>query len=135
MPSPLLTISVETRGLVAALSRLGSRADARLHAASKQSALAVQREARVRLERQVSGGSTGQTAEGVTAKDDGDAWLVYVDIPAERWQNLDIGLEFGTSRMRERPFLHQAAILEEGPHRRRIVRAIEELIEEVGLGG
>jgi hypothetical protein len=48
--------------------------------------------------------------------------------------NLDIWLEFGTRHMEARPFLHASAQLEEGPHERRIQQAINDAIQEVGLG-
>lgn len=124
----LISISVDPRGAIDALTRLGPAVERHLMTAARVTAEAIKREAQGRVARR-----TGRTQAGITAEpaQDGTGYVVYVQTPEDGWPNLDIGLEFGTKYMSPRPFLHASAQLEQGPHLRRIEDAIQAAIDEV----
>ena len=125
------TIEVDTRELFAALDAIPAAVLAHLKEAAKVTADNISREAKGRVARR-----TGKTAAAITVEEarSGDGYVVFVANAAADWPHLDIGLEFGTVKMTPRPFLHVSAVLEGGPHDRRSREAIQQAINERGLG-
>lgn len=95
-----------------------------------------------RLERQLSGDSTGETAAGIHAQlaFDGNGYVVLAD--NARMPNLPLWIEKGTkpgkrrnfARTTPRPFFYASLEVAAGPHERRIVEAMQTAATETGLG-
>lgn len=149
MGDQLFQVDIDTDGLLRALDEFGHLADALLLAAAMETARAIRTEAERRLRQQTHG--TGQTASNLVATDNLPSWLgggkgtagqvfVYVR-PVRRPDNLTIWLEYGTidrfgrQHVSPRPFLYPAARLEEGPHRRRILEALQRALAQTGFAG
>lgn len=145
----MFKIEVDTRALLAALDKLGDRVAARVKAAAKVSAESIAREARARVARH-----TGQTAKDIHVAESHDK-TGYVVLPYPPFteivghtmrktgrfhtqrvttKGLPGWLEFGTRYMTARPYFFASARLEEGAHDRRIRQAVQDTIDEVGLG-
>ncbi|HKY90104.1 MAG TPA: hypothetical protein VJM11_03655 [Nevskiaceae bacterium] len=103
--------------------------ETRTKRASEESAQAVRREAQGRVARR-----TGATAAAIVVVEsyDGQGYVVLVD--RQHMPRLPYWLEYGTRYMTARPFLFASALLEEGPHERRITEAVETGIAAAGLG-
>ena len=131
MSEPLLTIEVDTEALLRAIDAMPDAVLAFLKPAAKTTADNIADEAQGRVARR-----TGATAEAITVEEahSGDGYVVYVANAAEDWPHLDIGLEFGTKFMTERPFLIVSAQLEVGAHDRRAREAVQAAINSKGLG-
>lgn len=136
-------IDVDTSALLTAMDRLSAQVVERhTRPACKVTALNVQREARARVRRR-----TGRTAAGITVEESYDQ-QGYVVLPFndaferaliesgndQQPENLPYWLEFGTKKMTKKPFFFESARLEEGAHDRRIRAAIQDAIDEAGLG-
>lgn len=134
----------ETAALIAALDRLPDVMQERhTKPAAKVTADNIAREARARVRRR-----TGRTAAGITVEESHDG-QGYVVLPFneqfelaiisagndQQPENLPIWLEFGTRFMTARPYFFASARLEEGAHDRRMRQAIQNAIDDVGLGG
>ena len=136
--SDQLTIEIDNRAAIAALDQLGAAVERYTKTAAKITADNIAREAKARLQRQLSGTSTGATVRGVTVEEAraGVGYVVLPWNPAEpvRMPNLPIWLEFGTVKMTARPYFFASAQLESGAHDRRIREAIGQAIREVGGG-
>lgn len=105
-----------------------------MKAASRVSADHIAVEAAARLERQLSGTSTGETVAGIVVKSDRTGWGWVVDAGNVSQPMLDRWLENGTKHMHARPFFWDAARLEEQAHLGRIQAATQAAISEFGLG-
>lgn len=129
MADKLLTIEVDSTATVAAMARVAQTAHARCKSAARVSADSIAREARGRVRRR-----TGETAAGITVEEthNGDGYVVFVNQPDN--PGLAGWIEHGTKYMPARGFLFISAQLEEGPHRRRIAAALDDAIDETGLG-
>lgn len=134
-----LTITADATSLIKALDRLGVVAAPHVKRAAHQTALAVQATARSRVAR-----LTGRTAAGITVEEatKGEGYVVTPFNEAHRGRlkgagndeqprNLPHWLEFGTKHMSARPYLFNAARLEEGTHARRLATALQDAIDEV----
>jgi hypothetical protein len=127
---------------LAAFDDVAARIDRKCLDASYVSAAHIKLEAQARVARRTNGkksksdpsGRGGRTARGIVVER-GRTFSGYVvralrpDMP-----NLPLWLEKGTKKMQARPFLAPAEALEEGPHERRILEAINQAIAEAGLG-
>ncbi len=102
--------------------------------ASRVSADNIAREAKDRLQRQLSGHSTGETAKGIVVKSDRTGWGWIVDAGNVHTPMLDRWLESGTVTMRPRPFFYSSAKLEESAHLGRVQAAVQAALSEYGLG-
>lgn len=126
------TVDADASALLAALDQLGAVAERHVKNAAAVTAGRIQQEARARVRR-----ATGQTAAAITV-DEAPAPLggyrVYVGQMGQRPTELPLWLEFGTVKMTAQPFLLSSARLEAGAHERRIAEAIQDAIDEVGLG-
>lgn len=120
-----LTIDADPKQVLKALSRLEVSLEKELKAVAKVTAEAIASEARGRVKRR-----TGETARGITVQEarSGSGYVVLVEQPEN--PTLDVWLEFGTKHMMAAPFLFASARLEEGPHMRRVIEAINDAIEE-----
>jgi HK97 gp10 family phage protein len=128
MAEPLMTITVDTRDLFAAMDAMPNVIMAALKANAKVTADNIAREAKARIAR-----ATGATAEAITVEEthNGDGYVVFVGN-----ERTYIGrfLEFGTKFMAARPFLFTSARIEEGSHDRRALEAVQAAIDSKGLG-
>ncbi len=135
------SVEVDREAAVEALITLGDFAQPYVNEASHQSADSIVREASSRLQRKLSGNSTGETLAGIQDRQayDGNGWVVISD--NDRMPNLPLWLEKGTKRHKagghSQPalaYFYSAVQLEEGPHLRRIENALTNAIEAKGLG-
>lgn len=104
-------------------------------AAARVTAEAIAQGARGRIRRRAGGPTRSRhTAEGIVVEEltKGSGWGVFVDSPD--MPGLPGWIEHGTKYMTARPFMANSAKLEEGPHERRLNDAIQDAIEEGGLG-
>jgi hypothetical protein len=102
--------------------------------ASRVSADNIARDAKARLQRQLSGTSSGETVAGITVKSDRTGWGWIVDAGNVSTPMLDRWLENGTKHMKARPFFYSSAQLEEQAHFGRIQGAVQAAISQYGLG-
>jgi hypothetical protein len=102
--------------------------------ASRISADHVRDDAKERLERQLSGTSTGVTVANITVRSDRTGWGWLVDAGNPVTPMLDRWLEHGTKKMHARPFFYESAKLEEAAHRDRIRGAVQAALSQYGLG-
>lgn len=129
-----MTIEIDTKGLIDALTRFaGPVMEKHVKGAAKVTADRVAQIASARAHR-----DTGETAESITVEE-ATVGEGYVVLPwdfgkTSRMPNLPIWLEFGTNKMTAKPYFFAAARMEEGAHGRRISNAIQDAIDEVGLG-
>ena len=142
-----LTIDIDTAPLLAALAAIPEAVHAHLKAAAKVTAERIATEARARVARR-----TGTTASLITVEEttSGDGYVIYVapDVtlslhtgPSGRTHTQKVTynalagwLEFGTKFMSAKPFLFVSARLEEGAHDQRAREAVQDAIDESGLG-
>jgi len=103
-------------------------------AASRVSADHVCAEAKARLQRQLSGTSTGVTVAGIVVKADRSGWGWIVDAGNVTTPMLDRWLESGTVHMRARPFFFASAQLEQSAQLSRVQSAVHAALSEYGLG-
>jgi hypothetical protein len=122
-----LRADIDTGPVLAALRRLGSEAQPRLREVSLATGRRVADEARGRVARR-----TGQTAAAITVDEDNGVVRVYVAHVPRRSSNVPLWLEFGTWKMRARPFLLVSAQLEAPGHLSRVAAALDTLLSEVG---
>lgn len=133
--APLLTIDADASEVLAAMDRLGDQVSSHVKAAAKVTADAIAKETRARIPRRAGGPTYARhTADGVTVEEtySGDGYVVFIAQPD--MAGLPGWLEFGTKHMTPRPALFASANLERGSHDRRIVEAVNDAIEGVGLG-
>jgi len=102
--------------------------------ASRISADHIAVDAAARLERQLSGTSSGETVRGIVVKSDRTGWGWIVDAGNLSTPMLDRWLENGTKSMHARPFFYSSAQLEEQAHLGRIQAAVQAAISQYGLG-
>jgi hypothetical protein len=78
--------------------------------------------------------ATGETARGIHAEPtrDGRGYVVMAYDEQADQGPVDIYLEAGTRYMRSRPFFFASALLEEGPHRRRLEARVQEVLNDLG---
>ena len=134
------SIDVDRAAVVAALLSLADAAQPYINVAAHESADSIVREAKTRLDRKLSGTSTGATVAGIHDQPayDGNGYAVISS--RDPMPNLPLWLEKGTKKGRgthAQPalsYFYSAAQLEEGPHLRRIDEALQHAIAEKGLG-
>lgn len=136
------SIDVESAAVIAELTTLGDAAQPYINEAAHESADSIVREAQSRLERKLSGTSTGATIAGIHDQPayDGNGFVVISS--REPMGNLPLWLEKGTKKGQAGShaspalsYFYSAAQLEEGPHLRRIEDALQHAINDKGLGG
>jgi len=135
------TIDVDATAVIAALTTLGDAAQPYVNEASHRTADAIVRDARARLQRKLSGTSTGATLAGIEDRVafDGNGYVV-VSGRAEQ-PDLPLWLEKGTKKGKAGShaspalaYFYSACQLEEAPHLQRIREALAAAIAEQGLG-
>jgi hypothetical protein len=121
-------IDIDDAAVLAALDTIPDAVLAHLKPESLVTANNVAAEAGQRIARR-----TGDTAEGITVEEtyNGEGYVVLV---RGTRQHIARYLEFSTSRMTARPFLFPSAQLEQGPAIRRARVAVQDAIDEKGLG-
>jgi HK97 gp10 family phage protein len=126
-----LTIDVDDAALLAALDAIPDAVRAHAKPAARVTADHIAAEAGRRIARR-----TGQTAGEITVEEThaGDGYVVFVGAGGAGRSHVGRYLEFGTVHMRARPFLFPSAQLEAGAHDRRMRDAVQDAIDEHGLG-
>ena len=128
MPSNQITLEVDDAALLAALETIPDAVLAHLKPESKVTADNIAAEAAHRIQRQ-----SGATGDQIVVEEthNGDGYVVLVR--GDR-QHIARFLEWGTVHQRAYPFLFASARLEEGPNLRRARLAVQDAIDEKGLG-
>ncbi len=125
-----ITMEMDAAEVLAAIDALGPSCAEKTKSAARITANAVAIEARGRVRRR-----KGETLAGIAVEDTYDG-VGYVVLSAnEREPNLPHWLDKGTSKMDAHPYFDASAVLEERPHFERISDAIQQAINEKGLGG
>lgn len=133
-------VDVDATELLASIARLGPAAEAAVDVAALDTSRAIVSEAKSRLQRQLSGSSSGLTLEGIRIdRADRGGFLVVSD--RNPFRNLPLWIEKGTKKGKPRshthparPYFYDSAELEEGAHLRRVTEAIERVLADQGLG-
>ena len=127
MPNQI-ALDVDDTALLAALDTMPDACVAHLKPESKITADNIAADAAQRIQRQ-----TGQTGDQIVVEEthNGDGYVVLVR--GDR-QHIARFLEWGTVHQRAYPFLFASARLEEGPNLQRARLAIQDAIDEKGLG-
>lgn len=142
-----ITATLESDQVKASLQRLGETTMLRAKTAAKETADAVQLEARSRLRRQLLR-PTGVAEAGIIVEDALHfglmevGWIVKSVYHDERFMyNVPIWIERGTKRGKPgshdsapRPYFWPSVKLEIANHERRIAEAMDESIQAEGLG-
>lgn len=153
----LLSISVGTSGLIGMLKRVGPAVDFVTMPVARETATRIVAEMQARLARQTHG--TGATAAGIHFElmRDGNGYVVLMGdavspketVRREATANTRAGrlrakstlyqekhtgiwLEFGLPFRAPNTFWFASAALEEGPHMRRLVAAVQSALDELG---
>ena len=123
-----VTFELDTTAFFAALDVVPEGIERHLKGVAKVTADSIDAEASGRVRRR-----TGRTAERIIVAEAyrGDGYVVYVARPRTFIGRFN---EFGTRFMSARPFLFVSARLEEGAHLRRSLEAVQDAIDETGLG-
>ncbi len=137
MAEDIFRVTLDTAGLLSALDRLGREAERHLVAAAHVTATNVQSEAQRRVAR-----ATGETMRGIVVREGAGhqpGWAVLATNP--RMPNLPLWIEKGTKQGKPgshtapaRPFFYTSVDLEAGAHDRRMREALQDAIDEQGLG-
>jgi hypothetical protein len=140
-----MTIDVDLAPLIRALDEIPNAILAHLKPVAQQTAERIVAEAKARVARR-TGHTAAQIRVGETGEpdwfeqyvldksaDDDFAYIVRADDPTtklhtEKW------LEFGTRQMTARPFFFVSAELERAAYERNSRQAIQDAIDETGLG-
>lgn len=138
-----ITMTLDTTALEQAITAMPAVLQTHVLTACRETAERVVREAKARLQRQLGPFATGETVANISVIPayDGNGYVVLSDNP--RMPNLPLWLEKGTragkrrnmATIRARPFFYASLALEAGGHERRILDAMQESAEAVGLGG
>jgi len=148
MTESLFNVSVEAQSVIDAINRVSTRAPAEVRAAAKDTAIRIVDETQRRVAR-----ATGETATGIhwDLNYRGTGYVVLMgDVVSaaetgrrerlgmksrkstlHQIKHTGIWLEFGTPRMRRRPFFFSAAEVEAGGHLRRVEQALQGVLDEV----
>lgn len=130
----LLAITVDSSELIRALERLPDQVLVRTKRASEVTANRIALEAKRRFSSQVSKEATGKTLAGILVDDDSAGTGYVVSSERNPMPNAPLFFDRGTVHQPARPFFDVSAQLEQGPHERRIREAIQDAIDEAGLG-
>jgi hypothetical protein len=134
-------IDVEEAAVIDALETLGDFAQPFVNSASRESAESMETEAVSRLRRQLGPNATGETEAGIESRPayDGNGYVVVAS--NDRMPNLPLWKEKGTQKgdlgshtEPATPFFYISAELEKGPHFRRLEDALQDAINQKGLG-
>ena len=121
-------MTVEATELIAKLDRLGPSADYVTREVGRETAKLIVAEAKRRVAR-----ASGDTQTGIhwEMTRDGKGYVVLA-YEAGKQPPVDWYLEQGTKFLRARPFFMSSALLEEGPHMRRLEEAVQKFLDDVG---
>lgn len=123
-----LTISVDAKEVLALLDRLSASAQFVTREVCLDTAKRIVAEAQRRVAR-----ATGVTETGIhwELTRDGKGYVV-LGYQAGKQEPVDYWLQYGTKYMRSRPFFFSSALLEEGPHLRRLIARMQQWLDNVG---
>lgn len=143
-----VSIDVDASGVLSAFGRAEQLIERYIKDAARVTAHRIEAEAKRRVARH-----TGETASHIVAEESYDkkGWIVWVqpDVRIAQHTSRRTGrshtqrvtynavggwLEHGTQHMTARPFLFVSARLEHEAHRRRVAAAIQDALDEAGLG-
>ncbi len=134
-----IMMDMDASGLLRDIARLPERMRARFMQASRETAEALEREMKARLERLLSPAATGATVESIQHRiaHDGNGYVVLTE--RNPYPNLPLWLEKGTqpgkrrnfAHTPRRPFFYASVELEAPGHVRRIKDAWNSLASEL----
>ncbi len=134
-----ISIDMDASGLLRDIAALPERMRVRFMQASRETAEALEREMRARLQRQLSPSATGATVASIVHRQayDGNGYVVLTE--RNPYPNLPLWLEKGTqpgkrknfARTQRRPFFYASIALEAPGHERRIKDAWNSLASEL----
>lgn len=134
-----ISIDMDASGLLRDIAALPERMRVRFMRASQQTAQALEREMKARLQRQLSPAATGATVASIEHREayDGNGYVVLTE--RNPYPNLPLWLEKGTqpgkrrnfARTKARPFFYASIELEAPGHERRIINAWNSLASEL----
>ncbi len=125
----MFSASADTSEVLALFDRLAQSADFVTLEVSRDTAKRIVAEAQRRVKR-----ATGTTAKGIhwELTRDGKGYVVLAYTEGNQPDPVDIYNEYGTKFMLAQPFFIAAALLEEGPHMRRLEARIQSWLDSVG---
>ena len=123
------SVSVDATALLALMDRVGPSLDFHCRDVGRETAKRIAAEATARVKRR-----TGVTATGIKwdMTYDGKGYVVTAYTKGHQPDPVDIYLEHGTKYSYAQPFFFASALLEEGPHMRRLTERIEEVLRDLG---
>ena len=153
MADRLMSVEFDIARTLAAFEKLGPAAKALCESASYQTALAVKADAQARMakrpadisdytylnvviQRRNVGGHVVMTGDRVSAKESARRQSLGMKNWRKAYKaekHVGLWLEFGTRRMRPRPWLFPAAAAQESAHFQRIASAVERAANEADL--
>ena len=126
--SDRLTISADTAELFAAIDKIPDAVAAALKENARVTAENIAAEARTRIAHRTF---KTRDAIGVAETYKGDGYVVFV---GDDRGHIGSFLEFGTKYMTAKPWLFASARLEETAHDERALDAVQDVIDDAGLG-
>ncbi len=125
----MFTASVDSAEVVALLDRLAYSADFVVREVSRDTAERIVHEAQARIRR-----ATGESASEIHYEltRDGRGYIVLAYREGGNEGVVDKYLEYGTKFQYAKSFFFASAMLEEGPHMRRLVSRIQEWLDNAG---
>ncbi len=125
----MFSASVDTTEVVALLDRLAYSAQFVLLEVARTTAQKIVQEAQARVRR-----ATGETASEIHYEltRDGTGYIVLGYRVGGNKGVVDKYLEFGTKYQYAKPFFFSSAMLEEGPHMRRLIDRMQEWLDNSG---
>jgi len=136
MPDADFTIAIDGTALREALEGASLKTEIKgfVKAAARISADNIAREAAARLDRQLSGTSTGATVKGIRVRSDRTGWGWVVQSEHPDTHKLPFWLDTGTTHMKARDYFRSSSQLEEAAHHARVQAAIQAALSVHGLG-
>lgn len=130
-----ISFDIEYDRFIRSVQQLPDAMQEALKALARETAERIATEARSRLDRALSGASTGLTRQGIRVEParDHDGYVVVAR--RNPYPILPYWIEKGTQHMPARPFFDVAAQLEEANYRRRVIQVLQQAVDEAGLGG
>lgn len=125
----MFDIDVDATALLALLDRVGPSLEFHTRDVARETAVRVVAEAKSRVRRFT--GRTGDEIHYDKTKDD-KGYLVFGYQEGEGDYPVDIYLEYGTKFNYAHPFFFASALLENGPHMRRMAERVERVCADLG---
>jgi len=122
------TVTVDAGALLALMARVGPSLEFHTRDVARETAQRIAAGASGRVKR-----ATGATASGIhwDLSRDGKGYVVLA-YEAGKQAPVDKYLEYGTRYVAPKPFFWAPALLEEGPHLRRMQERVQQVLDDLG---